>query len=204
MQYSGEFLVKLARRSIETYLKSKIKIKPPKDTPKDLFDQSGVFVTLHRFKKGKEPELRGCIGRIESPNSSLVQSLIDSALDAAFHDPRFPSISLEELPNITVEITILTIPEKIHIDDPEEYLNIIKIGKHGLIAESGPYQRGLLLPQVPIEQHWNVKQYLDYVCIKAGLPANAWKSKGVSIYYFEGIIFSEQTPNGSIEQRSIN
>lgn len=203
MQYSGKFLVKLARKSIETYLKSKIKIKPPKDTPEDLLDQSGVFVTLHRFKTGREPELRGCIGRIESPNSSLVYSLIDSALDAAFHDPRFPSVSLEEMSTITVEITVLTIPKKIHVNDPEEYLNIIKIGKHGLIAENGPYQRGLLLPQVPIEQKWNVTQYLDYVCIKAGLPAKAWKSKDISIYYFEGIIFSEQSPNGNIEQRSI-
>ncbi|MHA2175928.1 MAG: TIGR00296 family protein [Candidatus Hodarchaeales archaeon] len=203
MKYSGEFLVKLARKTIHTYLKSKIKIKPPNDTPKDLLDQSGVFVTLHHVDTGKEPTLRGCIGRIESPNSTLVQSSIDSAVDAAFHDPRFPPVTLEEMSKITVEITVLTVPKKFSVNDPNEYLDLIIIGKHGLIAEMGPYRRGLLLPQVPIEQNWNVKQYLDYVCMKAGLATDAWKNKDTSIHYFEGIIFSEQSPNGKIERRNI-
>ncbi len=204
MTYSGEYLVKLARSTIETYLKSRIKIQIPNDAPKDLFDQSGTFVTLHRInKKSKVPELRGCIGRIESPNSTLIQSTINSAIDAAIHDPRFPPVQLEEMKSIIVEVTILTVPKLLKVKDPQEYLNLIKIGKHGLIAERGPYQRGLLLPQVPVEQKWDLLTYLDYVCMKAHLPNNAWKNLNTKISCFEGLIFSEETPNGIVRQKQI-
>lgn len=204
MTYSGEYLVNLARRTIETYLKGKIKIKIPKDAPKDLFDQSGAFVTLHRVhQNSNEAELRGCIGRIESPHSSLIQSTIDSAIDAAVHDPRFPPVKFEEMANITVEVTILTVPKVLEVKDSSEYFNLIKIGKHGLIAERSQYQRGLLLPQVPVEQKWDLKAYLDYVCTKARLPSNAWKDLETKISSFEGFIFSEDSPNGSIFQKTI-
>lgn len=204
MTYSGEYLVKLARRTIETYLKGKIKVKIPKDTPEDLFDQSGAFVTLHRVhKNSNEAELRGCIGRIESPHSSLIQSTIDSAIDAAVHDPRFSPVKFEEMSNITVEVTILTVPKILEVEDSNEYFDLIKIGKHGLIAEKKPFQRGLLLPQVPVEQKWDLTAYLDYVCMKAGLPSNAWKDLETKISSFEGFIFSENSPSGSIFQKTI-
>ena len=202
MGYSGEYLVKLARRTIDTYLKNKIKIKPPKDAPADLMDQSGVFVTLHRIDQGDEPVLRGCIGRIQSPGSTLLQSTIDSAIDAIIHDYRFPNVTLSELDKITVEVTILTVPEKITGEDPKEYFNIIKIGRHGLIAERNSIQRGLLLPQVPVQQGWNVQKYLNYVCQKAGLPSDAWQDLETTISSFEGFIFSEISPNGIIEPKS--
>ena len=202
MEYSGEYLVKLARRTIDTYLKSKIKIKLPKDAPKDLMDQSGVFVTLHRIDQGDKPILRGCIGRIQSPGSTLLQSTIDSAIDAIIHDYRFPNVTLSELDKITVEITILTVPEKITVKDPKDYFNIIEIGRHGLIAERSSIQRGLLLPQVPVQQGWNVQMYLDSVCQKAGLPSNAWQDLDTSISSFEGFIFAELSPNGAIELKT--
>lgn len=204
MPYSGEYLVKLARTTIETYLESQIKIQIPNDAPKDLFDQSGTFVTLHSVNKASSvPELRGCIGRIESPNSTLIQSTIDSAIDAAVHDPRFPTVKLEEMKSITVEVTILTVPELLKVKYAQEYFDLIKIGKHGLIAQRGPYQRGLLLPQVPVEQKWDLKTYLNYVCMKAGLPNNAWKDLNTKISCFKGLIFSEETPNGTIIQKQI-
>ncbi len=202
MQYSGEYLVKLARRTIETYLKSKIKIKPPRDAPNNLMDQSGVFVTLHRVDQGDKPILRGCIGRIQSPGSTLIQSTIDSAIDATIHDYRFPNVNLSELDKITVEVTILTVPEKIIVKDPKEYFDIIQIGRHGLLAEHGSIQRGLLLPQVPVEQGWNKEMYLDHVCQKAGLSSKAWYNLETTIYKFEGFIFSELTPNGEIKLKS--
>ncbi|MHA2073827.1 MAG: TIGR00296 family protein [Candidatus Hodarchaeales archaeon] len=205
MSYSGEYLVKLARRTIETYLKEKVKIKIPKDTPKDLFDQSGAFVTLHRVHRNSdEAELRGCIGRIESPNSSLIQSTIDSAIDAAIHDPRFPPVKFEEMVKIKIEVTILTIPKVLEVKDPSEYFDLIKIGKDGLIAEKGRFQRGLLLPQVPVEQKWDLNAYLDYVCMKAGLSSNAWKDLETKISSFEGLIFSEESPNGNVFQKIIS
>ncbi len=203
MNYSGEYLVKLARRTIETYIKDKKKIDIPKNAPKDLFDHSGVFVTLHRVNEGKEPSLRGCIGRIVSPHSTLIQSTIDSAIDAASRDPRFPAVDYNEMASITVEITILTVPEVLKVKNPDEYFDLIEIGKHGLIAERGTYQRGLLLPQVPVEQNWDLEYYLNYVCLKAGLPGQAWTDLTTKISRFEGFIFSEITPNGAIEQRKI-
>lgn len=203
--YSGEYLVKLARKTIETYLDKKIKLDVPKDAPKDLFDQSGVFVTLHRVnEQAKKPELRGCIGRIESPRSTLIQSTIDSAIDAAIHDPRFPPVIQDEMKNITVEITILTVPEELNVKTPEEYFKIIEIGKHGLIAQQGPFQRGLLLPQVPVEQKWDLETYLNYVCLKAGISPRAWTDLNTKLFRFEGLIFSELTPHGDIIQKSIN
>ncbi len=201
MSYSGEYLVKLARTTIETYLKDKKKLKIPDDAPKDLFDHSGVFVTLHRVTKGKEPDLRGCIGRIESPQSTLIQSTIDSAIDAAIHDPRFPLVIYDEMSSITVEITILTVPEVLNVNNPQEYFALIEIGKHGLIAERG--SRGLLLPQVPVEQKWDIQNYLNYVCLKAGLPNQAWTDLNTKISRFEGLIFTEITPNGAIERKKI-
>lgn len=202
MEYSGEYLVKLARRTIETYLKNKTKIKPPKDAPGDLMDQSGVFVTLHRIDQGDEPVLRGCIGRIQSPGSTLIQSTIDSAIDAIIHDYRFPNVTLPELDKIIVEVTILTVPEKIIVEDPKEYFDIIKIGRHGLIAERGSFQRGLLLPQVPVQQGWDIQKYLDHVCLKAGLPSHAWQDLETNILFFEGFIYSELAPNGEIKQNN--
>lgn len=204
MSYSGEYLVKLARKTIEIFLKDQKKIIIPKDAPKDLFDHSGVFVTLHRVKSNEKSELRGCIGRIESPHSTLIQSTIDSAIDSAINDPRFPLVVYEEMTSITVEITILTVPEILKIKKPEEYFKLIEIGKHGLIAERGLYQRGLLLPQVPVQQKWDLQKYLDYVCLKAGLPTQAWTDSNTKISRFEGIIFSELTPNGTIEQKKIS
>ena len=203
MTYSGEYLVKIAREAIETYLENEIKIEPPKDVPKDLLNESGVFVTLHRLEHNQELSLRGCIGRIESRDGTLVQSTIDSAIDAAIHDPRFPRVKKSEMNMITIEVTILTIPKKIEVEKPQDYFEIIEIGRHGLIAERSPYQRGLLLPQVPVEQKWDIDQYLAFVCQKAGLLPNAWKDLKTHILSFEGIIYSEISPNGRIINRSI-
>ncbi|MFW9778286.1 MAG: TIGR00296 family protein [Candidatus Heimdallarchaeota archaeon] len=202
MNYSGEYLVKLARRVIETYLKNGIRIQIPKDAPQDLFDESGAFVTLHTTIGGGTANLRGCIGRIESRNSTLIQSTIDSAIDAAIHDPRFPPVNETEMQQITVEVTVLTPPQRLIISNPEEYFHQIEIGKHGLIAQRG-FNRGLLLPQVPVEQKWNIKTYLDYVCMKAGLPAEAWRHLETKISRFEGIIFTETIPNGPIQHRIV-
>lgn len=203
-RYSGEYLVKLARKTIETYLDKKIKINIPKDAPEDLFDKSGVFVTLHRVNNSqKEPELRGCIGRIESYRSNLISSTINSAIDAAIHDPRFSPVIIEEMKHITIEVTILTVPEELNVKNPKEYFSLITIGKHGLIAQRGSYQRGLLLPQVPVEQKWGLEQYLNHLCLKAGLPPQAWTDLNTKILRFEGLIFYEKTPNGIIEQKKI-
>ena len=99
---SGIFLVKLARKTIDEYLKNAKVIPVPDDTPDKLKEKAGVFVTLDTYPK---KELRGCIGH-PHPDSLLVEATIDSAVSAATRDPRFPRVKIEELEKIVIDISI--------------------------------------------------------------------------------------------------
>ncbi len=189
-----KILVKLAREAIVTYLKSGTRIEPSDNIPSSFLEKGGIFCTLNTYPEHK---LRGCIGR-PYPEFSLVNALIDSAIDAATQDPRFPAVNEEELDNLTIEITILTPPTLIKEKQPKGYLKEIKIGRDGLLIEQG-FRRGLLLPQVPVEWGWDIEEFLVHLCHKAGLPANAWKKPETNIYRFEGEIWREISPNGKIE-----
>ena len=191
----GEFLVKLARKAIEEYVSKGNKISPPPDTPLLLKEKSGVFVTINKIV-GKEEELRGCIGFI-LPVYPLVEATIDAAISAATRDPRFPPLSVEELDKILVEVTILTPPELIEVNFPDEYLEKIRIGRDGLIIEYRGYS-GTLLPQVPVEYGWDVKTFLEHLCWKAFLPKDCWRWSETKIYRYQGIIFKELNPRGRI------
>ena len=182
-QKEKRFLLKLAREAIETWIRDRVKL-PIVNVPKHLMEPKGVFVTLK-----KHGELRGCIG-YPLPIKPLAEAVIDNALNAAFNDPRFPPLSQEELKDIEIEITVLTKPEPINYRDSEDLKQQIKIGRDGLIIKYGWYS-GLLLPQVPIEQGWNIEEYLSYLCIKAGLPPDFWKREHPTIERFEGVCFSE-------------
>lgn len=198
----GKFLVKLARKHIEDYFKGlneSIKDESIKEIPKKFNEKCGVFVTLETYP---ENNLRGCIGYPE-PVMPLKDALFESALSAAFRDPRFPPVTKEEFENVIVEVTVLTKPEIIKATNPLEYLNQIKIGRDGLIAERG-FLRGLLLPQVPVEMRWNVEEFLSETCCKAGLTPDAWLDKKTKIYKFEGRIFCETSPKGEIIEKKIN
>ncbi len=194
-QQEGEFLIHLARNTVKKYLEIGKVPYPPKDTPKNLFEHCGVFVTINRLVN-TEKQLRGCIG-YPYPTSPLVEAVIDSAINAATEDPRFEPISIDELENVVFEVSVLTPPEPITISNPQEYLNKIKVGEDGLIVERGPY-KGLLLPQVPVEWGWCEEEFLCQCCMKAGLPPDTWLSKGTKIYKFRAIIFDETSPNGKI------
>ncbi len=193
--YHGEFLVKTARLAISSYLREKIKIPIPKNTPKILLEKAGVFVTLNKLVKRHET-LRGCIGYIY-PIKPLIEATIETAIAAATEDPRFPPVSLEEMNSIIVEITVLTPPKKIEVDAPEEYLDKIVIGRDGLLLKYGVFS-GTLLPQVPIEYGWDVETFLDNLCMKAGLPIRCWKNLEVEIYSYQGIIWKEEAPGGKV------
>ena len=191
----GKVLVRLARRTIEEYLQTKQRPLLPDDVPKHLMDQSGVFVTLNSLR-GNQVSLRGCIGR-PYPTQPLLEATIDSAIDAAVNDPRFPSVSAKELDKILVELSVLTPPEKIEYENPSQLLGLVKIGRDGLIATRG-MNRGLLLPQVPVEWGWNVQQFLEHTCNKAWLPENAWKDPKTEFLSFQAEIFGEESPRGKI------
>ena len=197
----GKFLIQLARSAVEERLEKRKTIQPPKETPKKLLEQCGVFVTINSVRNG-DKVLRGCIG-YPYPTSPLAEAVIDSAINAATQDPRFYPLTLDELSKVVFEVSVLTPPEPVEVKNPKEYLNKIKVGEDGLIVEQGFY-RGLLLPQVPIEWRWCEEEFLCQCCIKAGLPPDSWLTKGTKIYKFRAIIFEEETPFGEVKRVNLN
>jgi hypothetical protein len=193
----GKFLIQLARNAVKAELENGKTIKAPKDTPKKMFEHCGVFVTINSVRSGGK-ELRGCIG-YPYPTSPLVEAVIDSAINAATQDPRFDSLTPEELDRVVFEVSVLTPPEPVETENPKEYIKKIKVGEDGLIIEKG-FRKGLLLPQVPVEWGWCEEEFLCQCCVKAGLPPDSWLTKGVKISKFKAIIFEEETPMGEVKR----
>lgn len=186
----GSELVKLARKAIEDLL-SGAELVEIKEAEK-FTENQGVFVTLNSYPS---KELRGCIG-FPYPIMPLGEAIVKAAQAAAFQDPRFLPLSKEELPNIIVEISVLTKPKIIDCSPTELAKNIV-VGRDGLICSYQDNQ-GLLLPQVPAEWGWNAKQFIEQTCVKVGLPATVWQNKDCKFYKFRAQIFSEEKPNGKI------
>ncbi len=187
----GEALVKIARTAVTEYLKTG-KTSNISDEIRSKFSfNSGVFVTLN-----KGDDLRGCIG-FPTPDRKLYESIVSAAISSATEDPRFPSVEYAELNKISFEVTVLTPPEVIRVKDPLEYLSAIKVGRDGLIVR-WEFGAGLLLPQVPVEYGWDVEEFLSHTCQKAGAPQDCWKQKSTIISKFEGIVFKETKPNGTV------
>ncbi len=197
----GKFLIELARNAVKEYLKTRKHILIPENTPKKMLEECGVFVTINKLFHG-EKQLRGCIG-YPYPTASLVEAVIDSAINAATQDPRFPPLSAKELDEIVFEISVLTPPELIETNNPKEYVKKFKVGEHGLIVEKGPF-KGLLLPQVPLEWKWCEEEFICQCCMKAGLPPDTWLTKGTKIYKFKAVIFEEEAPHGTVKQKALN
>ena len=171
---SREYLLKLVRESIETkYNGDDFPRNPPADPL--LQEPCGAFVTLK-----SSGMLRGCIGRMES-DRPLWETVAMMARAAAFEDPRFDSVSRNELQSLSVEISVLT--PFVLVDDPGS----VEVGRHGLLIEKG-LNRGVLLPQVAVEQGWSTGEFLSNVCIKASLPPDAWKDPGARLYTFSAAV----------------
>ena len=179
----GKELIKLARDSINSeFLIREIKVSSA--IKKKYSEKQGVFVTLNIGK-----ELRGCIGYPE-PILPLYDAIIQAAKSAAFSDPRFPALTEREFELVKVELSVLTVPELIEVNDAKDYINKIKIGEDGLIIRSN-YGSGLLLPQVFTEYNCDAIKALDMTCQKAGLPPHAWNDIHNKIYKFQAQIFKE-------------
>ena len=187
----GEVLVKIARSAVTEYLKTRKRLSLLEDFKSKFSYNSGVFVTLN-----KAEDLRGCIG-FPTPERKLYQSLVDAAIASATEDPRFPPLRYEELTDISFEVTVLTPPEEIGVENTSEYPTKIKVGRDGLIVR-WEFGSGLLLPQVPVEYGWNEEEFLNHICEKAGAPQDCWKRKSTKIFRFEGIVFKETSPNGNV------
>jgi hypothetical protein len=177
----GKLLLALARKSIESYFSKKDIDLAPYDK---FSEKQGAFVTLH-----KDGELRGCIG-FPYPVHPLKKAIFNCARSAAFEDPRFDPVVKDELKDIQLEISVLTVPEEITVKKPDEYLKKIKIGEDGLIVK-GRYGSGLLLPQVFTEHRCTPQKALEFTCQKAGLPTDAWKDTSNRFFKFQAQIFSE-------------
>lgn len=178
----GTVAVKIARNTIEAAVRrSQV---PSVSLPMIFSEKRGVFVTITR-----SGNLRGCIG-YPYPVLPLTEAIPSAAVGAALEDPRFPPVTVSELQEIRIEVTVLTPPEPLDVE-PDQRHNAVIIGKHGLIAR-GAGRSGLLLPQVATEYSWTSDEFLNHTCMKAGLPPNCWKRPETEILTFEGQIFHEQ------------
>jgi uncharacterized protein (TIGR00296 family) len=193
----GKLAVEIARKTLDAYVLDGVRYEP-RDIPAIFNENRGVFVTLSKFPSH---ELRGCIGFPE-PVAPFIDALGDSAISAASRDPRFRAVEKKELGELVVEVSALSPPELIEVNDPSEYLSKIKVGRDGLIVDNG-FSSGLLLPQVPIEWKWDVGEFLEHTCHKAGLPRNAWKNSETKIYSFQGQVWSEKDPRGKIVKKDL-
>ncbi len=174
-------LLKLARDTIERYLSNNTREELPK-ADGILGEECGAFVTLH--KKG---QLRGCIGNMIG-RGPLVETIQEMAIAASVQDPRFHKVTMEELEDVDIEISVLS-PMK-RIKDVSE----IEVGKHGILMRRGMCQ-GVLLPQVATEYGWDRETFLENTCHKAGLPADAWKDPETVIEIFSADVFGEKELN---------
>jgi len=174
-------LLKVARETLESYLETGVTPRYDVSSTPGLLRQLPAFVTLKR----KNGELKGCIGRLVV-SDPLVDTVQDCAISAATRDFRFPPVSGKaELSGLVIEISVLSPFEEIH--SPEE----IQIGRHGLMLRQG-MNSGLLLPQVASERNWGRHEFLRAICMKAGLPADAWRERDAHLSVFSAEIFGEE------------
>jgi AmmeMemoRadiSam system protein A len=175
-----EYLLSLARESIALKLEGKDYPRTPPDDPL-VSESCGAFVTLRN-----RGALRGCIGRMES-DGPLWETVATMARAAAFEDPRFSPVSGDELGDLSMEVSVLTPFEQVQ---PPVTPDAVEVGRHGLLIENGIY-RGVLLPQVAVEQEWDAGEFLRNVCLKAGLPVDAWKDLDTKLFVFSALIIEE-------------
>jgi AmmeMemoRadiSam system protein A len=177
------YLLTIARESIASKLEGRKPQYPAINSPV-LQQPCGAFVTLHKLSASGGRDLRGCIGRMTA-NLPLEETVRVMAREAAFGDPRFPPLRSGELEQCRIEISALS-PMTV-CPDPQQ----VEVGVHGLYLTRGG-RSGVLLPQVPVEQGWNRQEYLDYICIKAGLPPESYNAPDATLYTFTAVVFGEE------------
>ena len=172
-----QLLLKIARDAVRIHLLSH-PLRFPDIPPGVLAEPHAIFVSIH-----KGGHLRGCIGNIH-PADPLFRTAAECAIEAAFTDPRFLPLTLNELSEVDFEISVLSSMKTVR--DIAE----IEVGKHGLLISKN-HSRGLLLPQVAATYDWGRERFLDETCRKAGLRSGDWRD-GADIQSFSASIFSEK------------
>jgi AmmeMemoRadiSam system protein A len=177
-----EALLKIAKESVYSAVKERKLYECSSGGFQALEQDRGAFVTLK--EKG---QLRGCIGYI-APMKPLCLTVRDVAAAAALEDPRFRPVEFRELPLLAYEVSVLSPLRR--VTDIKQ----IKVGEHGLVMRRGD-KEGLLLPQVPVEEHWDRTTFLEQTCVKAGLPTDAWKDPETDIFMFSALVFGDRSPS---------
>jgi hypothetical protein len=177
-QAEKDELLRIARKSVETAVGQKKLYEPPATAFESLLQERGAFVTLT-----KNGDLRGCIGYV-APFKPLYLTVRDVAAFAAVQDHRFAPVAATELPELEYEISVLS-PLRRVLDVQQ-----IRVGTHGLVVRNGEHE-GLLLPQVPVEQHWDRATFLREACRKAGLRPEAWREPDTDVFLFTALVFGE-------------
>jgi uncharacterized protein len=196
----GEAAVRVARRTLEDALSAHPSPDPATAAvaaagglPSVFDEPRGVFVTLKGYPGDS---LRGCIG-YPLPVLPLRIAVARAAIAAAVEDFRFRPVRASDLPHLTIEVSVLTVPAPLRFANAEEAIRAVEVGRDGLIVE-GLGSSGLLLPQVAPEQGWSAEELLDGTCEKAGLPPRAWRDPRVKVRRFEAEVFREVAPGGSV------
>ncbi len=195
----GTILVRAARSAIQSHLLGAV----PNSylaTNSRLLQPQGVFVSLLDISRGRN--LRGCVG-VPLQEKPLLSQLTRMAIEAATMDPRFDPLNFDEFRHkIVVEVTVLTPPEEIKVKNPLEFRDQVVVGRDGVIVE-GLGSRGLLLPQVAVEEGFEAEEFLSQCCMKAGLLPDAWLSGRLRVLQFQGQVFSEDEPGGSVSEKHL-
>jgi len=179
-----EFLLKLARKTIEKKsTKDILSLKEVHSLDSELKERRGCFVTLTI-----NGALRGCIGYI-LPVSPLYQAIIENAYNAAYSDPRFSQVEPKEIKELHLEISLLSVPEKINYHDEEELLKKLNPNKDGVIVRKG-FHSATFLPQV-WEQLPKKEDFLAHLCLKAGLKPNEWATGAMDVETYGAEVFEE-------------
>jgi len=181
----GKYLLGVARKTIRNRL---FDLEKPhidrKEMPEVFRKRLGTFVTINM-----EGYLRGCIGHI-IPREALIDGIRENAINAAFRDPRFPPLTKDEFDRIEIEISILTPPKKLSYTDAKDFLEKLRSGIDGLIIKKGSCE-ATFLPQV-WEQLPKKEEFLSHLCLKAGLPADSWKTEKLQVSTYQVQAFEEE------------
>ena len=180
-QLSAQFRLKLlrvARQSLENFLENGNLIQFPTEIP-ELLEKRAVFVTLRNRDHG---DLRGCLGQ-SKPRYPLIEAVAKTVISSAVDDTRFPSLTLDELPDLLIEINVLSplAPSK-----PED----VKIGKHGLMINKGS-KGAIFLPEVAVSNGWDLHTFLEELCRKANLSEGSWHDCEAELYVYESEVWDE-------------
>lgn len=182
----GKCLLSVARETIEQRLFDRSGQPSDAGLSDKFFNRCGTFVTLTTGGR-----LRGCIGHI-IPQEPLIEGVKVNAINAAFHDPRFPPLTKEEWKRVRIELSVLTDPRPLSYSDADDLLNKLRPDVDGLIIRKG-YHQATFLPQV-WEQLPKKEEFLSHLCLKAGLGADAWKKGDLEVSVYQVQAFEEEHP----------